>query len=79
MMATSVASQLLEMLQNLGEGELKLFHFYLQNESVRGFPTIRKCRLENADRIKTVDVMIQSYSDDALEVARLIIMMINGK
>lgn len=79
MMATSVASQLLEMLDDLGEEELKSFHFYLQNESVRGFPTIRKSRLENADRIKTVDVMIQSYSDDALEVARSRIMMINGK
>lgn len=79
MMATSVPSQLLEMLENLGEEELKLFHFYLQNEPVDRFPTIRKSRLENADRIKTVDVMIQSYSDDALKVARSIIMMINGK
>lgn len=79
MMATSVPSQLLEMLQNLGEEELKLFHFYLQNEPVDHFPTIRKSRLENADRIKTVNVMIQTFSDDALEVARSIIMMINGK
>lgn len=79
MMATSVPSQLLEMLDDLGEEELKRFHFYLQNESIGRFPTIRKSRLENADRMKTVDVMIQSYSDDALKVARLMITMINGK
>lgn len=79
MMATSVPSQLLEMLDDLGEEELKRFHFYLQNESIDHFPTIRKSRLENADRMKTVDVMIQSYSDDALKVARSMITMINGK
>lgn len=79
MMATSVPSQLLEMLDDLGEEELKRFHFYLQNESRGRFPTIRKSRLENADRMKTVDVMIQSYSDDALKVARSMITMINGK
>ncbi|XP_039890311.1 double-stranded RNA-specific adenosine deaminase-like [Simochromis diagramma] len=78
MMATSVPSQLLEMLENLGDEELKRFHFYLQNEPVDDFQTIRKSRLENADRIKTVNVMIQSYSDDALKVARSIIKMING-
>ncbi|CAI5653679.1 unnamed protein product [Oreochromis niloticus] len=68
------------MLDDLGEKELERFHFYLQNQPVRHFPTIKKSRLENANGVKTVDVMIQSYSDDALEVARLIIMMVkNGR
>uniref|UniRef100_A0A3P9DJL3 Pyrin domain-containing protein n=1 Tax=Maylandia zebra TaxID=106582 RepID=A0A3P9DJL3_9CICH len=65
----SVPLQLLEMLDDLGEEQLKRFHFYLQNEPVGDFQTIKKSRLENADRLKTVDVMIQSYSDHAVEVA----------
>ncbi|CAI5657272.1 unnamed protein product [Oreochromis niloticus] len=67
------------MLDDLGEEQLKRFHFYLQNEPVGDFQTIKKSRLENADRLKTVDVMIQSYSDHAMEVATLIIMMMNNK
>ncbi|XP_065326311.1 protein NLRC3-like [Pelmatolapia mariae] len=65
--------QLLEMLKKLGEEELKLFHFYLQYEPGADFPKIYKSQLENADRLKTVDVMVQVYSDHVMEVARSIL------
>uniref|UniRef100_A0A669BL92 B30.2/SPRY domain-containing protein n=1 Tax=Oreochromis niloticus TaxID=8128 RepID=A0A669BL92_ORENI len=70
--------QLLEMLKNLGEEELKLFHFYLQYEPGADFPKIHKCQLENADRLKTVEVMVQVYSDHVMEVAKLILGRLTG-
>ncbi|XP_039902182.1 NLR family CARD domain-containing protein 3-like [Simochromis diagramma] len=70
--------QLLEMLKNLGEEELKNFHFYLQYEPGADFPKIYKCQLENADRLKTVDVMVQVYSDHVMEVARSILGRLKG-
>ncbi|CAI5657799.1 unnamed protein product [Oreochromis niloticus] len=69
--------QLLEMLQNLGEKELKLFHFYLQYEPGGDFTKIYKCQLENADRLKTVDVMVQAYSDRVMEIAQSILGRMN--
>uniref|UniRef100_A0A3Q4HML8 NACHT domain-containing protein n=1 Tax=Neolamprologus brichardi TaxID=32507 RepID=A0A3Q4HML8_NEOBR len=69
--------QLLEMLQNLGEEELKVFHFYLQYEPGGDFTKIYKCQLENADRLKTVDVMVQAYSDRVMEVAQSILGRMN--
>ncbi|XP_076731038.1 uncharacterized protein LOC143412956 isoform X3 [Maylandia zebra] len=65
--------QLLEMLKKLGEEDLKLFHFYLQYEPGADFPKIYKCQLENADRLKTVEVMVQVHSDNVMEVARSIL------
>uniref|UniRef100_A0AAX7VW73 B30.2/SPRY domain-containing protein n=1 Tax=Astatotilapia calliptera TaxID=8154 RepID=A0AAX7VW73_ASTCA len=70
--------QLLEMLKNLGEEELKIFHFYLQYEPGADFPKIYKCQLENADRLKTVEVMVQVYSDHVMEVARSILGRLKG-
>ncbi|CAI5669511.1 unnamed protein product [Oreochromis niloticus] len=69
-MEKALPVQLLEMLKDMGEEELKLFHFYLKYEPGGDFQTIYKCQLENADRLKTVDVMVQAYSDCVMEVAR---------
>ncbi|CAI5657709.1 unnamed protein product [Oreochromis niloticus] len=65
--------QLLEMLKKLGEEELKEFQFYLQHEPGGDFPKIYKSQLENTDRLKTVDVMVQAYSDHVIEVASSIL------
>ncbi|KAL4009497.1 hypothetical protein ACER0C_003349 [Sarotherodon galilaeus] len=70
--------QLLEMLQNLGEEELKLFHFYLQYEPGGDFTKIYKCQLENADRLKTVDGMVLAYSDRVMEVGKSIYKKMNA-
>lgn len=51
----TVKQQLLETLQDLGDEELK----HLQNaELVDGFTAIKKYRLEKADRLKTMDLMV---------------------
>lgn len=76
-MEKALPVQLLETLKNLGEEELKLFHFYLQYEPGGDLPTIYKSQLENADRLKTVDLMVQAYSDRVMEVARSIIERMN--
>ncbi|CAI5669564.1 unnamed protein product [Oreochromis niloticus] len=70
--------QLLEMLKKLGEEELTLFHFYLQYDPGANFPKIYKCQLESADRLKTVEVMVQVYSDHVMEVARSILGRLTG-
>ncbi|CAI5657176.1 unnamed protein product [Oreochromis niloticus] len=69
--------QLLEMLKKLREDELKFFHFYLQYEPGGDFTKIYKCQLENADRLETVEVMVQVYSDHVIEVARSILKKMN--
>ncbi|KAM4591495.1 NLR family CARD domain-containing protein 3-like isoform 1-T3 [Odontesthes bonariensis] len=64
-METPVKQQLLETLEDLGEQELKLFHWYLQNpELLDGFEAIKKCRLEKADRLDTVDMMVEMYTTE---------------
>ncbi|CAI5669465.1 unnamed protein product [Oreochromis niloticus] len=76
-MEKALPVQLLEILRKMGEEELKLFHFYLQYEPGGDFTKIFKCQLENADRLKTVDVMVQVYSDRVMEVARSILKKMN--
>uniref|UniRef100_A0A3P8Q7Q1 NACHT domain-containing protein n=1 Tax=Astatotilapia calliptera TaxID=8154 RepID=A0A3P8Q7Q1_ASTCA len=72
---TSVQEQLLDLLDDLGEEELKLFHWYLQNVPVGDFPTMKKSHLEKASRRRTVDLMVATYTDNVMEVARLILEM----
>ncbi|XP_013763555.1 uncharacterized protein LOC102214234, partial [Pundamilia nyererei] len=72
---TSVQDQLLDLLDDLGEEELKLFHWYLQNVPVGDFPTMKKSRLEKASRRRTVDLMMATYTNNVMEVARLILEM----
>ncbi|CAI5657096.1 unnamed protein product [Oreochromis niloticus] len=69
--------QLLDMLKEMGEKELKLFHFYLRYEPGDDFPKLYKSQLENADRLKTVEVMVQVYSDRVMEVAGSILKKMN--
>ncbi|XP_025761047.1 uncharacterized protein LOC112846035 [Oreochromis niloticus] len=78
-MEKALPVQLLEMLKKLGEEELKLFHFYLQYEPGGDFTKIYKSLLENADRLKTVEVMVQAYSDHVIEVARSILKKMNAE
>ncbi|XP_039908527.1 uncharacterized protein LOC120747028 [Simochromis diagramma] len=77
-MERSVQEQLLYMLQNLGEEELKHFHWYLQNVPVGDFTTIRKCHLEKANRLETIDLMVQTYTTDhVIELATSILEMMS--
>ncbi|XP_071031332.1 NACHT, LRR and PYD domains-containing protein 3-like [Oncorhynchus clarkii lewisi] len=54
---------LLDILEELGRGDLKKFQWYI-NKGVEEFPSISEGQLEDADRLFTVDRMVQSYCDE---------------
>ena len=64
---------LLETLEDLGAEDFKKFKWYLQEKILEGFRTIRRCRLENADRMETVDQMVQNYCIYTIKVARMVL------
>ncbi|CAI5657506.1 unnamed protein product [Oreochromis niloticus] len=80
-MEKSVEEQLLNMLDDLGEEELKRFHWYLEKGPRGDFTTIKKSRLENArkdGRHGTVDLMVETYTTHhVMEVAELILKRMN--
>uniref|UniRef100_A0A669DKL5 NACHT domain-containing protein n=1 Tax=Oreochromis niloticus TaxID=8128 RepID=A0A669DKL5_ORENI len=66
------------MLENLGKKDMKIFHFYLQHVPMGDFMNIKKCHLENANRLETVNVMLQTYTDDhVMKVATSILKKMN--
>ncbi|XP_073344322.1 protein NLRC3-like [Pagrus major] len=69
-----------EVLEDLGGMEFKTFKWYLQQfEVLEGFRPIPASRLENADRMTTVDLMVQSYSEkDIITVTRRILGEMNN-
>ncbi|XP_062286954.1 NACHT, LRR and PYD domains-containing protein 3-like [Scomber scombrus] len=64
---------LLETLEDLRAEDFKKFKWYLQEKMLEGFRTIRRCRLENADRMDTVDQMFQNYCIYTIKVARMVL------
>ena len=53
---------LLRTLEDLGEKELRKFHWFLhQADSFHGFLAVPKSCLDGADRESTVDVMVHTY------------------
>lgn len=70
---------LLNTLEDLGDEEFSKFKWFLQQpDSLQGFLSIRKRDLETADRLKTVDLMVQTYRlPGAVEVIRKILEKIN--
>ncbi|XP_062294360.1 NLR family CARD domain-containing protein 3-like [Scomber scombrus] len=71
-MATAI--ELLEALEDLGDRELKSFKWYLQQaDFLKDFPVIPKSRLETADRPDTVDLMVQTYRQQCVEVAKRVL------
>ncbi|XP_076735441.1 protein NLRC3-like isoform X1 [Maylandia zebra] len=73
-METSVDEQLLDILEELGEEKLKAFHRCLQDPQVLGgFPAIKQSQLETADELETVDLIMETYTDDVMKVTNLII------
>ncbi|XP_067426695.1 NLR family CARD domain-containing protein 3-like [Thunnus thynnus] len=70
----ATAMELLEALEDLGDRELKNFKWYLQQAYfLKDLPTIPKSRLETADRPDTVDLMVQTYSRQCVEVAKRVL------
>ncbi|XP_035851333.1 NACHT, LRR and PYD domains-containing protein 12-like [Sander lucioperca] len=74
-MATSV---LLGTLDDLGAEDFKRFKWLLQQRGVlEDFPAIPKSRLENADRMDTVDQMFLTYSINTFKVTRIVLVEMN--
>ncbi|MED6244870.1 hypothetical protein ATANTOWER_026203, partial [Ataeniobius toweri] len=65
-------------LKNLNK-DLKYFHWFLRtgNQTKDGFKPIRKSRLQHADRLDTVDLMLQMYPTDFKKVTQKIMKKIN--
>lgn len=73
-MEKPVDEQLLDILEELGEEKLKAFHRYLQDPQVLGgFPAIKQSQLETADELETVDLIVETYTDDVMKVTSLIL------
>uniref|UniRef100_A0A3Q0T6J6 Pyrin domain-containing protein n=1 Tax=Amphilophus citrinellus TaxID=61819 RepID=A0A3Q0T6J6_AMPCI len=69
---------LMDILRHLGNEEFKEYKWYLQkHDFLKDFPPIPKSRLEEADRMDTVDLMVQTYSHQYLEVNWKILRLMN--
>ncbi|XP_035989710.1 uncharacterized protein LOC105922036 [Fundulus heteroclitus] len=68
-----------ESLEDLDSREMKYFHWFLQtaDKNKDGFKPIKKSRLEHADRLDTVDLMVQMYTTNTREVAEKIFRKLN--
>ncbi|XP_071323407.1 protein NLRC3-like [Trachinotus anak] len=74
----TLSEVLLKTLEDLGEEDYKRFKWYLQQKGVlEGLPAIPKSRLEKADREDTVDLMVQTYCINTIEVTRVVLEKIN--
>ncbi|XP_029918713.1 NACHT, LRR and PYD domains-containing protein 12-like [Myripristis murdjan] len=77
MMATP-KELLLRVLEDLGNEELKEFQWFLQQSDIlKDFRAIPKSRLEKADRQDTLDVMVQTYENDAVKVTQMVLSKMN--
>ncbi|XP_073348424.1 protein NLRC3-like [Pagrus major] len=59
-------------LENLGDKDFQEFKWHLQG-ALEGFPAIPKCRLEKANRMDTVDEMVQTYCINTIKVTRIVL------
>ncbi|XP_059203367.1 NACHT, LRR and PYD domains-containing protein 12-like [Centropristis striata] len=74
-MATSM--ELLAILEDLAGEDFKKFKWFLQQADVlEGFPAIPKSQLVNADRLDTVDEIIDTYDKNAVEVTIKVLKLI---
>lgn len=77
-MMRAVTELLLETLVDLGDEELKIFKWYLQQaEILKDFAAIPKSLLEKADRLDTVDLIVKTYNEQSVEVIKKVLSKIN--
>ncbi|KAM9346069.1 NACHT, LRR and PYD domains-containing protein 3-like [Symphorus nematophorus] len=74
----AVRELLLETLEDLGDEELKIFKWFLQQaEILEDFPAIPKSHLEKADRLDTLDLIVQTHNEECVEVTKKVLTKIN--
>ncbi|XP_034757286.1 protein NLRC3-like [Etheostoma cragini] len=66
----------LGILQDMGAEDFDEFKCHLQGV-LNDFPAIPKCKLENANRLNTVDMMFQTYCVNTVDVTRTVLVNIN--
>ncbi|XP_032363660.1 E3 ubiquitin-protein ligase TRIM21 isoform X3 [Etheostoma spectabile] len=67
-------------LEDLGGDEFMKFKWYLQQDLLEGYQSIKVSKLENAERLDTVDVMVNTYQlDGARKVTKKVLEMMNRK
>ncbi|XP_035858108.1 NLR family CARD domain-containing protein 3-like [Sander lucioperca] len=65
-------------LEDLGAEDFEKFKWHLQQKgALEDFPAIRKCKLENVNRVKTVDQMFSTYSMNTIKVTRIVLVKMN--
>ncbi|XP_078108434.1 NACHT, LRR and PYD domains-containing protein 1 homolog [Sander vitreus] len=75
---TSVEVKLLEMLEDLSYGELEQFKHVLRHTTMKkGLPRISGQRMETADRNEMVELMVEIYGQQSVEVTMEVLMMMN--
>lgn len=68
---TAIRGNILEMLEHLKDEEFKEFKWYLKNSDViAGLPCIPSSRLEKTDMFDLVDLMLQTYNQQSVEVTK---------
>ncbi|KAK9514204.1 hypothetical protein VZT92_027687 [Zoarces viviparus] len=75
---TSVREKLLETLEDLSYGELEQFKLVLQRTIMKkGLPRISRQRMETADRDEIVEMMMEIYRQQSVEVTSEVLMEMN--
>ncbi|XP_029913861.1 uncharacterized protein LOC115363732 [Myripristis murdjan] len=70
----SLAVQLLSVLEDLREDELQKFQWFLRDHDIlKDLPAIPLCKLDHADRLDTVDLMVQMYDAESAEVTKRVL------
>lgn len=74
-----MSEDLLNTLEDLGDEEFSKFKWFLQQANIlQGLPTIKKSRLEAANRWDSVDLMVQTYRlSGAVSLTRKVLETIN--
>ncbi|XP_039632729.1 NLR family CARD domain-containing protein 3-like [Perca fluviatilis] len=68
----------LGILEDLGDEDFEKFKWHLQQKgALEDFPAIRKSKLENVNRVKTVDQMFSTYSMNTIKVTRIVLVKMN--
>ncbi|XP_068591178.1 uncharacterized protein [Cebidichthys violaceus] len=77
---TSVQEKLLETLEDLSYGELEQFKHILQRTRMKkGLPRMSRQRMETADRHEIVELMMEIYKQQSVEVTSDVLMEMNRR
>ncbi|XP_044215680.1 uncharacterized protein LOC122987727 isoform X2 [Thunnus albacares] len=74
---TPVNEKLLETLEELHLGEIEQFKWLLQHLQMKDLPRISRSRIERADRMDLVDLMVEIYGQQSVEVTREVLKKMN--